>query len=260
MRRSWPSIAVLLAASAVACIDIAAPNVGVASITRLILPSPSVVLGDVMRDSAGNPAQAQLFGFDRTGAPIEGLAPSFLALDPEVRFDASGFIFGDSLGNARIVGTIGNIQTPPETVTVTVPPDTITAASSVDTLNAKLGGDSLQASGPMTVALNNRDGAAVQRYLVRYTVIYSPVAQPGQGPTAFIGNSQKRLSPVDTTDSNGGASRIAVLRLLAVGDAALLGGQKTDSIVVEVSAQYKGAPVPGGPLRFTIPVRVGIAP
>jgi hypothetical protein len=43
---------------------------------------------------------------------------------------------------------------------------------------------------------------------------------------------------------------------LMLGDRDLVAGSKVDTVVVEVSAKYRGVPLSGSPLRLAIPVRV----
>jgi hypothetical protein len=64
----------------------------------------------------------------------------------------------------------------------------------------------------------------------------------------------------DTTDAQGNANhrQVTVLtRLLA--DQVLISGQKPDSVVVEATASYKGAPLTNSPLTIVVPIKVTIA-
>jgi hypothetical protein len=49
----------------------------------------------------------------------------------------------------------------------------------------------------------------------------------------------------------------AFTRLLT--DQVLISGQKIDSVVVEATASYKGAPLAGSPLTIVVPIKVVIA-
>src|SRR5262249_40919727 len=72
MKKLALSIGAAVVLAIAACIDMSAPNNGVASISTLLLPSPSVVIGDVMRDSTGVPAPLAVTPFDQAGKALTG--------------------------------------------------------------------------------------------------------------------------------------------------------------------------------------------
>jgi hypothetical protein len=247
---SWAAAAAALLAAA--CIDMGAPKSGIASISTLLLPSPSVVLGDVMRDSAGAPAPLRVEAFDVNGTAVPGQTSAFFVLDRGAHVDATGMFFGDSLSTVRVVGTIAGLQTPTANVVVTVAPDTVTRFGTGDTtsIHAAAGDSTKTQSGPLSVVVRNRTGAGASGFVIRYRIIYSPPARSTTLGVAYLGDDQSRPTAVDTTDASGAASRRAVLR------GAQLGTDKPDSIVVQASVTYKGVAVKGSPVRFVIPVKV----
>ena len=81
IRRIATSLFVVAAVVAMACIDMSAPKGRPASISSLLLPSPSVVVGDSMRDSAGKVAPLRIIAYDANNAPIPSLEVLFFVTD-----------------------------------------------------------------------------------------------------------------------------------------------------------------------------------
>src|SRR5216110_2295736 len=95
--------AVAIAATiGVSCIDMSSPVGGVASISNLVLPSPSVVRGDTMRDSTGKatPLRARLL--DGKGDTVRDTRVTFFVLDKGAHVDTAGLLYGDSLTTVRV--------------------------------------------------------------------------------------------------------------------------------------------------------------
>lgn len=242
----------------VACIDLSAPK-GPASISVLQLPSAFVVRGDVMRDSTGAPAKLGVLAYDANGALLTDVGAQFFITDsaPAAHFDDNGDLVGDRLGTVRVVGQIGNLQTPVTVIPITVAPVTL-ARGALDTVRAPLGKDSASSIGSTKLSLVVRGAGdtAVQGVVVRYTLTRTLESSSSQ-PAVYIGNASGKPVSSDTTDASGTTSvaRLIVLtRKLA--DQALLSGTKVDSVIVDASASYKGAPLTGSPARLVIPVRV----
>jgi hypothetical protein len=251
IRRSWPWLSAAAALAIAACIDMSAPKSGVGSVSPLLLPSPGVVVGDVMRDSAGNPAPLSITVFDSHQQPISGFTPEFFVLDSSAHVTSAGMLFGDHVGTSLVFGSVAGIQTLPASVPVTLAPTTLKKVSTRDSLIVNLGGDTAQnLSSPLDAMVTGVGNVGVQAVVVRYRIVYSPSALPGQPPTAYIGDDGGRPSPTDTTVSGGNVSRRAVLRIRA------LGAPLPDSIVAEASASYKGAALVGSPVRFVVRVCV----
>ena len=240
----------VLALVGVGCLDMSAPKSGVAAISPLALPSPSVVVSDVMRDSTGAPAPLRVIAFDQAGDTVSGAKTTFFLLDHGAHVDAAGLLYGDSLSTVRVVGEVAGVQTSIATVTVTSPPDTvINTAPAADTLHISTDTTKSRSSA-LSLKLQSVSGAPAQGFLVHYAVLYAPPTAAGETPAVYIGNDVSALSPVDTTDAAGAAShRYAYLRLRAIAGT-------PDSVVVEATIQYKGLAVRGSPLRYVIPVRL----
>ena len=256
------TVALVGAVIGMACVDMSAPN-GPSSISVLQLPSPSVVIGDVMRDSLGAPAKLGVIAYDANGAPITDIAPQFFITDsvPVAHFDAAGMLVGDKAGTVHIIGQVSSLQTPPVTLAVTPAPTKIAAASTTrDTIRAPLAADTLQRGKVgAAVLVTGAANAGSQGFIVRYTLQYAPAKlDTSKAAAVFLADDAGKPSTADTTDGSGRASRDVVVigRLLA--DQALKAGQKTDSAVVLAQTSYKGALVSGSPVRLVFPIKVTI--
>jgi hypothetical protein len=256
-------LGVAAAAIAIACVDMSAPG-GPASISTLQLPSPSVVAGDTMRDSNGVAQPITVIAFDANGIPTTGNLKLFITDTFRfARVTATNFLIGDSLGQTRLVGQVDGVQTQVTNVFVTLAPAKIvrTAVTADDTLRPPLGGDSAStiATKAVSVRLLSANDSASQGMIVRYRIV-NPLAPRNElQPAAFI-TSGGKISSVDTTDQSGTASRDVTVIANFIADGAVRAGTKIDSLVVEVSAKYKGLPVPGSPLIISLPIRAGSTP
>jgi hypothetical protein len=242
------------------CVELGAPKGGVISISGLRIASPAVVIGDILRDSLGLAAPLELTAFDGSGNPIAGEPVSFFALDSTIKVDADGTVHGllrDSLG-ARLVGGAGTLQTLPQRVFVSVRPDTATrtteSASIVFDLTTPDTTAQTNWSPPLTLTLVGVASAKSQGFIVDYRILRSPTPATAGAPTAYLADDAGRASARDTTDRQGNAGRRVVLRQQAIGDAALLGGSKTDTITVRATVKYLGADVTGSPIDFFVAV------
>src|SRR5438552_13890843 len=106
-------VAAVSIVGAVACTDISGSSTSVLSIQFDTLPSPSVVLGDTLRDTTGAVVRPVVHAFNFKGAEIVPAPVYFLSPDSGVTVDsATGVIVGDSLRStsARIIATAGKLQ------------------------------------------------------------------------------------------------------------------------------------------------------
>ena len=256
--------AVLTLAIAVACDPLATNNssITVESISDLGIPSPSVVVGQIMKDSLGNDAPLSLTAFDPKGRALLNQPIFITVLDPSVHVDQLGFVHGvtrDTIG-ARVIAGAGSLQTLQNRIIVTVPAQITTKSASQTAITFTVATDSTNKTNwsPLLISTaTDVNGVGAQGFIVKYTVIRSPLAQTTGAPTVYIADDNGKATTRDTTDHLGVASRLVVLRQAAIGDAALLGGTKTDTIIVRATASYAGAVLPGMPIDFIIPVKKG---
>ena len=251
MRRQYLGVVagVCAALALSACREIPAPEGGVRALSRVVLGSPGLVVGDTLRDSLGNVAPLRIVAFDENGDTIASPpAVTFMLFDTTAELDGD-ILVGEHAGRARLIATVAGLQSRIDTVTVTLRPDTIVSDSTryirtVDLLAA----DTSFASADLGVIVQHRDGATVSpvdAVVVTYTLTRSPTGAPaGVGPTVvFVGGT---TAPVrDTTSGGGRAARAIRLRRDALPQ--LAGG---DSAMVVASASYRGQSL--GTVTFTI--------
>ncbi len=251
MHRGWSRCSAAAALAVAACIDTSAPKGDVVSISSVLLPSPSVVRGDVMRDSAGTPAPMRIVAYDGLNQPVGGLRPEFFVLDRGAHVDTAGMLFGDSLNTIRVVGTLGGLQTTPQTVFVSVAPTKVSAVGPVDTMRVRSDRDTSQNLSPaLSVLVTGLGDTVATGFIVHYTVTRAPASLAGAPPTVYIADASGRPMPNDTTDVSGRATRRrAAMRINALGGA-------LDSIIIEAAVLYKGVPLQGSPVRLVFPAKV----
>jgi hypothetical protein len=279
-RRAAGSLAALVALwIAAACLDITSNVPSIASITPVILPSPSVVVGDSSRDTAGGVAPLRLLAFGPNGQPLSAsdVIVKFFAADSTtvgLFVDSlTGMAFGKALsGSAGVVAQVrqangvgGFIQTNVVAFPVVPIPDSGTRSadttftfsgtvSATDTLNSGL------LSPPLTVTVHGGLDTLVQKYVVEFHIDSAPSPRAGaSGPTVVLrGNGAD--SNVAVTNAAGQASLQLRVRPSAIPQD-VQAGQKTDTVFVSVRVLYKGAPIVIKPSPvFTIPITGTITP
>ena len=247
------------ACTAVACVDLSAPK-GPASISTLILPSLFVVAGDVMRDSAGNPAPPAIIAFDQKGDTISGIAASFFLTDsiPRAHFDAGGIIHGDSLGIAHLVGQIGNVQTAVFNLPITVAPDSmarVLVGGAGDSVKATVSNDSAASRGQAgaQVRVAGANNTPVPGVIVKFSFVRT-FSSRASSPAVFLTDDSGNLSQVDTTDATGLASRHVTIIAAFLADQTLF--QRPDSVIVQATATYRGVSLRGSPVSIVLPTKL----
>lgn len=257
IRRRHTILLVVFAIVGLACVDLSAPK-GAASISQMQLPSNFVVRGDVMRDSTGAPAKLGVIAYDGNGNALPDIQADFFITDsaPAAHFDANGLLAGDRLGTVRVIGQIGNLQTPVTMIPITVAPTTIAQGTPApDTIRAPAGKDSSSSIGSQSITLvvTGAGDTAVQGVVVQLKLTRTLASSSTSQPAVYIGDNSGKPGSLDTAGTS--QKKVFVLtRNLA--DQALLSGQKVDSVIVEASASYKGALLAGSPVRLVFPVRV----
>jgi len=228
------------------CRDVPAPEGGVQSIAPLEFPSPGLVAGDTMRDSAGTIAPLTLVAFDANGDTVADPNASFVVLDTGAHL-AGDFLIGDTPGvTVRVVGTADGLQTLPASVKVTLTPDTLVATDSgVFNVTYSIANADTMANSPALSALVRHLAATpsgVESVIVYYAIERAP-ASNGHGPSIVLLNGSTP-STRDTSDASGAVSRTARLRIAALDTFA------TDTADVSATASYRGRSL--GTVRFRI--------
>jgi hypothetical protein len=237
----------------VGCTDIiTASSSGVLSLQFDSLPSPSVVVGDTLRDTTGAVAFPVVHAFDFKGNEIATEQIYFQSPDSGVSVDsATGLIVGDSLRSApaRIIATVGNLQAI-QRISVALRPDMIAASHGIDTLKYSLLDTTKNLSNVVSVKLSHGvspNDSAVANYLVSFAI----VAQTNPSLSELV-NDAGRRSIVDTTDASGIAGRKIRVHPVNLGT-----GTSVDSVIVQATAKYRGQPVTGSPVRLVIVLQPG---
>jgi len=239
-------------------------------------PSPSVVLGDVMRDSTGQPARLQAFAFNLRGDTIRDFPVTYflVAKDSQPGKLEDGLItaFSDTAyidDTLRVVAFAAGLQSTPLRIVVTVKPDALVLVGT-DTVRFLLpAADTLPLSAPMSVRLRHAPIApepakdtVVPAYEVRYRVVRS---SSGIANSSYvtIADGSRRFAPIDTTDANGVASRQLRVRRTKYPypyDTITPGTSAVDTVYVDATASYMGTAVAGSPVRFKVLVTLAKPP
>lgn len=258
--RSLATVAAVGAAwLAVACLDISSPVTGIYSITSVLLPTPSVVVNDVLRDTLGQaqPLAVHAFGPNGEQLPNADIIVRYFAIDSTngLHVDSiTGVARGDSLSPlAKVVARVsptngkGTIQTLQVPLPVVPTPVRATKGDSlldfpfdpttVDTLGSGLLSPSLDVT-----VLGNAD-TPIQSYIVSYKIVRMPTPEVTGEPTVRILDRSGNDSTIAVTSSSGVASRQLRVRLRAIPQPLLLGAA-TDTVVVQVRVLYQGNPLP----------------
>lgn len=235
-------VAVIAAASG-ACIDVSGGDGSVLSIQFDSLPSPSVVVGDTLRDTTGAVVFPTVRAFDSRGEEIPQPIVRFQAADAGLFVDSvTGIVRGDSVRTtaARIVATVGSLQAV-RTVAVTWRPDSVAAINGRDSLQYSLLDSTLNISPELKVKVTHGAGGdtAVASYIVSFAVVSAGDPRLAELVTAG------KPSRVDTTDASGIAGRS--LRVRPVYMTAPI-----DSVIVHATVKYRGAPVRGSPAELIL--------
>ena len=230
----------------VACTNISDASDAVLSLQFDSLPSPSVVVGDTLRDTTGAIALPVVHAFNFHGEEIAAAPIHFLSPDSGVTVDsATGIIVGDSLRStpARIIATIGALQAI-QKVSLTLRPDSLAPSAVLDTLDYSLFDSTLNVSDFLSVKLLHGvplADSAVPNYIVSFAI----VAESNRDLATLVDDAGKP-SNVDTTDAAGIAAR--KIRVHPVN----LTGAAVDSVILQATAKYRGQPVTGSPVRLVV--------
>jgi hypothetical protein len=243
-------LAVALAAlgAVVACTDIPSGANTVASIQFDSLPSPSVILGDTLRDASGKAAPVAARAFAYGGKPILDAPVRYFALERGLRVDSiTGRVIGDSVRAtpARVLAVVAGLQALMP-IPVVFKPDTLVVSHGRDSLAYSLTDSTLNLSPPLSVTLRHtltRSDSLVRSYMVTFAI-----TNQADTLAAQLVNDTGAPSAIDTTDASGLASRrirIRPLRLKSV----------NDSVLVTASVRYRGSHVRGSPALLVLKVK-----
>jgi hypothetical protein len=240
----------LVTAGTLACGDVSGSSTSVLSIQFDSLGAPSAVVGDTLRDTTGAVIVPVVHAFNFKGEEIVPAPVWFLSPDSGVSVDSlTGILVADSLRStpARIIATVGTLQAI-QNVDITLRPDLIAGADTLDSLSYSLLDSTQNVSPPLSVKLTHGvapNDSAVKSYIVSFAIVSQSNPQLGQ-----LVNDVGKPSVIDTTDVSGMAGRAIRLHPLF-----LTAGTTVDSIIVNATTKYRGAPVSGSPVRLVLIVK-----
>ncbi len=249
MKPSAVALLLSVAASAIvaaACVEIPTGSDTVLSIQLGPLPSPSVVVGDSLRDTLGVVRGIPFKAFNYSGQEVANVTARFSAVDRGIRVDSvSGVVRGDSVrAGARILASVqgfsGFLSIP-----ITLRPDTVVGSNARDSLSYALTDTANVSAGIGVKVLHGLTTAdsVVSSYLVSFRIV-----SPADTLLFRLVDERGVRSSLDTTDASGIATRrirLDVARLTSL----------TDSVIVMASVKYRGTNVRGSPARLVLKVK-----
>jgi len=245
-----------------ACTNIPTNPAAVFSLAVDSAPSPSVVAGDTLRDTAGvvHPLTGRAYNIQNQ--VLTNVLVRFISLSPnQLSIDPSNFALGAATGDsiARVVADAQGLQSLPFTLPVVLRPDSILYADSdsITTVTLSVTNMDSNVSSGLDIFLKHIPDSVgadsiTRTYLLHYQIIYPASAAAGTGTVsdtalfAYLVDANGNPSRRDTTDVNGLATRRVLFNLLKI----TAGTQ--DSIVVVATALYRTTPVARSPLRFVV--------
>ena len=251
-----------------ACADVGTGPAVPAAIELPPFAFPTVVVGDTLRDSLGMVAPIQAIVRNSSGDIIADAKPSYLYAD----FTRdSAFLVDTTKGivvartkvaAGRLAARIGSSLQVTRLLIATVRPDTALPGPAPASLLVSLLPDTGRTraegntSADLQVSLRNRQGASpvgVHGWIVSFRLVKPANPTNDTTKAVFLVDEQLRASVVDTTTSEGGASRRVRVRPaqfpVPQGSARV-----TDTVIVEASARYRGQLVRGAPVRILLQV------
>ncbi len=256
---------------AAACVEIGTSPSEPAAIELSAFPSPSVVIGDTLRDEAGVIAPIRAIVRNVRGDIIANAVVRYLyadvVRDAALTIDSlSGVVraLRASTGDARIVARAGGSLQVLRVLVVTTRPDSIDGGSqsaSLPVFTTTLPDTGrLRAVANTTTAFNavvrHVDSVAtvtgVNAWLVRYEVVKPANPTNDTTKAVYLVDDQGRASAIDTTDGSGNAGRKVRIRAALFPTAVT-----TDSVIVRATATYRGRALKGAPVRYALPVLRG---
>ncbi len=237
---------------ALSCTDINGSADSILSLQFDTLASPSVVVGDTLRDTTGAVILPTVRAFNFKGGEVTSAPVYFQSPDSGVTVDsATGVIVGDSLRStpARIIATVGKLQAI-QKINLTLRPDTIVPSNALDTISYSLFDSTKNSSDLMTVKLLH--GLTTTDSVVGNYIISFAIVSQTNPKLADLVNESGKLSGIDTTDASGIAGRKILVHPVNFASATIV-----DSVIVQATAKYRGQPVAGSPVRLVVVLQPG---
>ncbi len=257
-----------------ACVQVGSEPDVPAAIELSALPSPSVVIGDTLRDINGvvTPIQAivrNLAGEIIADAPVRYLYADF-ARDSALRVDStSGVVTAvkalkDGAFDGRLAARVGSsLQVLRLLAVVRRPDSTDVGGATIPLFTTTLPdtgrtGANANSAPPVNVVVRHIDSLGVssnvRSWPVRFEIISPANSTNDTTRAVFLVDDSGRPSVLDTTDASGSAGRRVRIRA-----AQFPASSAVDSVIVRATVTYKGQPLRGAPVRLALPVQKGTA-
>lgn len=243
--------------ASVACAEIGTdPNVP-ASLEIARFPFPSVAVGDSMRDTLGVAFPVRAIVRNISGDVIEDAPLRYLSRDTLLVVDSvTGHVFARGVPTQNPASVAARFEQALQIlapVRVTTAPDT---AFRTDTaaLPALVSEAVIGAADSNTVAVQVRvqtDSLQnVNAWLVRFAVVHPANAVNDTAGAVYLVDDRGRASQIDTTGTDGFASRRVRVRSSRYPAA----GVTVDTITIEAAVMRRGEPIKGAPVQIRVPV------
>lgn len=256
----------LSAVSIAACVEIGTGPSEPAAIELPPFASPSIVVGDTLRDRNGVVAPVRAIVRNVRGEEIADVAVTYLYAplqrDSALSVDATTGIvraLRATSSDARIAARVGGNLQVLRSVIVTQRPDSMTGVATVGELRTVLPDTgraqaTQNTSSGAAVTILHREGAStsgVNAWLVRFELISPANPANDTSSVAYLVSDNGSASVLDTTDASGIATRRVRVR------AARFPSSTVDTVVVRATSSYRGKALAGSPINIKIPVRRG---
>lgn len=265
-------VVLLLAAATTisACAQVGSdPDVPTA-IELTALPSPSVVIGDTLRNVEGIVAPVKAIVRNLQGdiivdAPVRYLYADF-PRDSALAVDSSTGIvraLKASTADARLGARVGTTLQILKVLVVTTRPDSadrngqpIVALFTTTIADTGRTGANANRSPALTAVVRHIDSpgvtSPVNAWPVRFEVLSPANATNDTTKSVYLVDDAGRASAIDTTDGSGVAGRSVRIRAALFPTTVAI-----DSVIVRATVTYKGLSLKGAPVRIVLPVKRG---
>lgn len=215
---------------------------------------PSMIVGDVLRDTLGNVDSLHAIVFNASGDTIPNAPVHFQQADTSsiVVIDSlTGHVTAQDTGFARVVAQTTGLQSPPDTLFVAATPDNFFHITSLDTTldYTSVRKDTLL---QLSVGLQAAQ-LPVNHWRIEYRFVY-PADRNTPDSTLQLVDDNKKFSLVDTTGVGISGVPGTATRSLRI---SAFAHTFDDSVVIEARAFFPDhTPVPGSPVRFKVLVHI----
>ncbi|HET6682036.1 MAG TPA: hypothetical protein VFG84_12605 [Gemmatimonadaceae bacterium] len=222
------------------------------SVTRAY---PSIVVGDVLRDSSGVEAPLLVSLANFKGDVLDAGTVTVSSLDSLLEIEPGGLprALGESGARGRIAISAGGLQVL-DTIPITVPPDSVEPSVEADTVRT-LSGTAIELYGSKELSVRVLNAGTdpaitVNGWVVSFRLqFHERFLSPLDTSAAWLvqGETGGKPSWVDTT-----AAGIAGRRVLIRADSL---ASPDDSVIVHATVRYLGEEIRGSPVRLIVRTR-----